>query len=409
MSDIYRRCGCRDANGKTLGVNCPKLTVDPKHGTWAFYLAAGLDPITGKRRQIRKAGFPSKGAAQKARNEAASKVDKGTYRAPVKQTFGDYLTGWLPRHAATGRGLKDTTRFHYERYIRLDIVPSALGRMPISEIRRFHVAAFAQALSDAGRGAPTVHRIIAVVQSALRNAYEDQLIGDNPAIGVRLPRVQKAGMEPWTPEQAGQFLDAAAQHRLGALFEVVLFTGMRRGEVLGLRWADVDLAQRTVTVRANRVQVGGKVVEQTPKTKSGTRILEIADATVGSLVAWKLAQDLEAAAWGDAWQGDGHVFTYEDGRPLLPQYATRLFENIRATTGLPPMTFHGQRHEAISLMLSAGVPLAVVSKRAGHSSVQITADLYGHLIGSADRDAAETAVAMVPRTAGAHTVHTQVV
>lgn len=406
MSDIYRRCGCRDGNGKTLGINCPKL-ADPKHGTWAFYLAAGLDPITGKRRQIRKAGFPSKGAAQKARNEAASKVDKGTYRAPVKQTFGEYVTAWLPRHAATGRGLKDTTRFHYDRYIRLDIVPSALGRMPISEIRRFHVSAFAQALTDAGRGATTVHRIIAVVQTALRSAYEDQLIGDNPAIGVRLPRVQKAAMEAWTPEEAGAFLDAAAQHRLGALFEVVLFTGMRRGEVLGLRWADVDLAQRTITIRANRVQVGSKVVEQTPKTKAGTRTLEIADATVGSLVAWKFVQDAEAAAWGDAWASDGHVFTYEDGRALLPQYATRLFDKIRDKAGLPPMTFHGQRHEAISLMLSAGVPLAVVSKRAGHSSVQITADLYGHLIGSADRDAAETAVAMVPRNAGAHTVHTQ--
>lgn len=225
-------------------------------------------------------------------------------------------------------------------------------------------------------------------------------------IGVRLPRVEKHDMEAWTPEQAGLFLDVASQHRLGALFEVVMFTGMRRGEVLGLRWADVDLVKRAISIHANRVQIGSKTVEQTPKTKSGTRTLDLADATVGVLIAWQFAQDTEAAAWGDAWEGDGHVFTYENGRPLLPQYATRLFDKLRIKAELPPMTFHGQRHEAISLMLSAGVPLAVASKRASHSSVQITADLYGHLIGSADRDAAETAVGMVPRNGSAHTMHT---
>jgi integrase len=264
------------------------------------------------------------------------------------------------------------------------------------------VNAFLDGLTADGRGPTTVRRIVAVVQAALRTAFEDQVINDNPGIGVRLPRVEKKDLGTWTPEQVGTFLDVAAEHRLGALFELVMFTGLRRGEALGLKWSDVDLEGHLLTVRANRTQVGGKVVEQTPKTKAGVRTIELADATVGALIAWQIAQQAEADAWGEAWSHTGYVFSYENGEPLLPQYATRLFDKLRVKAGLPKMTFHGQRHEAISLMLEGGVSIAIASKRAGHSSIQITADRYGHLIGSASKDAAETAVALVPRKTDVH-------
>lgn len=161
-----------------------------------------------------------------------------------------------------------------------------------------------------------------------------------------------------------------------------------------------------VRIRKNRVQVGGAVVEEDPKTEASKRPLDLADATIGALAAWQIAQAAEHEQWGDAYVDSGYVFTKENGEPLLPQYASRLFDKLRLKAGLPKMTFHGQRHEATSLELEAGVPLAVVSKRRGHSSVQITADRYGHLIGSASREAAEQTIAIVPR-AGAHTVHTQ--
>jgi integrase len=311
MSDIYRRCGCRDENGKQWGAlphkptalqaerACPKLVEDAKHGAWGFYLAAGIDPRTGKRRQIRQAGFTTKQAAQKARNAVAAKLDRGNYLAPTKQTYGDYLQEWLPRHTSTGRGLKETTRFNYERYIRLDIVPSALGRMPLSAVRRFHIGCFIDDLVADGRGVATIRRIVAVVQASFKSAYMDQLVSDNPAVGVRQPRLVKTEPEVWSPAQVGVFLDAAAKHRLSALFEVAMFTGLRRGELLGLHWSDINLTNRTITVRTNRTQVGAHVVESTPKAKAGARTIEIADATSGALIAWKLAQQAEQAAWGD--------------------------------------------------------------------------------------------------------------
>lgn len=405
--DIYRRCGCRDETGKQYGANCPTL-ADPKHGSWTFYLAAGIDPVTGKRRQIRRSGFPTKQAAQKARNAVAVKLDKGAYIAPTKEIYADYLERWLNRRQTTGEGMKATTVHNYRGYIRNDIQPSNLGRMQLSEIRRYHVNAFLDDLTEQGRGATTVRRIAAVIQGSLRAASADDLIDHNPGAGLKLPKVNKTEFEAWEPEQVGRFLDIATGHRLGALFECAMFTGLRRGELLGLRWADVDLTRRQLTVQNNRTQAGTIIVETAPKTKAGRRMIDLDDHTTGALIGWKLAQETEATTWGNAYQSSGYVFTYESGQPLKPQYVSRLFEKLRIKAGLPNMTFHGQRHENASLMIAAGADISVVAKRLGHSSVSITSDIYSHLIGSASRQAAENAALLVPaRKAGAHTLHTQ--
>jgi integrase len=407
MADVYRRCGCRDASGKTLGAKCPQLK-DPKHGTWAFYLAGGVDPKSGKRRQIRKGGFSTKTEAQKARNASAVKLDQGTYVTPTKQTYADYVDSWFKSRLVTGNGLKPTTADNYRRYIENDIKPSHLGRLKLTDIRRFHVNAFVDELTAAGRGATTVRRIAAVVQGSLRAAAADDLIESNPSSGIKLPKVAERELEIWEPAQVGAFLDVAAGHRLGALFETAMFTGLRRAEVIGLRWSDIDMSRRVLTIRNTRTQAGKSIAEGSPKTAAGRRVLDVDDVVVGALVAWKLRQAQEADEWGSAWVRSGYVFTYENGEPLKPQYATRLFEKLRKAAKLPSMTFHGQRHENASLMIASGTDIAVVAKRLGHSSLQITSDIYGHLIGSASRDAAERSAALVPRSkVGAHTLHTR--
>lgn len=404
MADVYRRCGCRDADGKTLGAQCPKLKSDPKHGTWTYYLAAGADPQTGRRRQIRKTGYPTKKAAQQARNEAAAALDKDGYREPSKQTVGEYLTAWLPRRQRNG--LKETTAVQYGRYIAADIAPSPLAHMRLTEVRKHHVVAFVDALVAAGRGPTTIRRVVAVVQSAMRDAAAEQRIHDNPARGLRLPAVQRHEFQPWEPEQIGHFLDVAAEHRLGDMFTVATFTGMRRGELVGLLWDDVDLERREISVRRARVQAGHDVVETSPKSRAGRRIIELDDATVGALLSWQIRQASEAEEWGDAWQRTGYVFTYEDGTPLIPEYASRLFERLQAQAGLSGLTLHSLRHMQASLLLASGADIAVVSKRLGHSTVALTADTYSHLIAQVSRRAAEGASALVPRST-AHTVHTR--
>ncbi|WP_431279872.1 tyrosine-type recombinase/integrase [Leifsonia poae] len=384
------------------------MLTDDKHGTWGFYLSAGVDPKTGRRLQIRQAGFSTRREAQTERNKQAIKVDSGAYVKPTRQSYADYLDVWFKRRTTTVDVLKDTTAGNYARYIRNDIQPSTLGRMKLTDIRRHHVNAFVDELTESGRGATTVRRIAAVVQGSLKAADHDDLIDHNPSLGIHIPDVEKKEVGVWEPAQVGHFLDVAVGHRLGALFEVVMFTGLRRGEAIGLRWADVDMTRRVINVRNNRTQADRHIAEGSPKSSSGRRVLDFDDHVAGVLIAWKFTQQQEAASWGEAWADTGYVFTYESGQPLKPQYATRLFDKIRTKAELPKLTFHGQRHENASLMIAEGVDIAVVSKRLGHSSIGITSDIYGHLIGSASRDAAEKASQSVPRqTVDAHTVHTQ--
>jgi integrase len=404
-NSVYRRCGCRDEHGKQLGKNCPKLKTDPKHGTWAFYLSAGSDPKTGQRRQYRKAGFKTKRQADSELAELKFKLDRGAYTKPTRKTLGEYAQEWLPHRERSGKGLRATTVAAFTYYIAHDIEPSALGRMKLADIRRYHVTEFVAELNQAGRGPQTVRRIVTLLGTIFASAVRDELISTNPARDIDKPKLSEGPVKVWEPDDVRTFLMRCSQHRLGALFEVAAQTGLRRGEITGLRWADVDLAKRTIVVRRNRVTVNGRVQEQTaPKTKAGLRTVPLSDFAVATLLTWQIRQDEEREGAREAWQTEGHVFTMEDGRPLDPAYVTRLFQKLRKGPGgeLPPLSFHGLRHCHASLMIASGADIAVVSKLLGHASISITADVYGHLIGTVASDAVNGAAALI-----AHTVHAQ--
>lgn len=401
---LYRRCGCRDENGRQLGKACPKLRSDPKHGTWGYYLSHGSDPKTGQRQQFRKTAFATKREAASAVAQLKTRLDKGTYMKPTTRTLGEYALEWLTRRQRTDKGLRSTTVAGYEYYLREDIAPSALGRMKLTDVRRYHVQEFLDAATTAGRGTVTVRRLATLLGTIFATAVKDELISANPARGVDRPKLDRGRLDPWEPDQVRVFLDRCAQHRLGALFEVAVLTGLRRGEITGLRWSDVNLAARKVLVRRNRVTVNGRIEEQNaPKTKAGLRTVALSDFAVATLLAWQLRQAQEAEAGAEAWHTEGHVFTMVDGRALDPAYVTRLFQTLRRGTGepLPPLSFHGLRHCAASLMLASGADIAVVSKLLGHASISITADVYGHLVGTVASDAVNGAANLI-----AHTVHT---
>lgn len=420
MSGVFRRCGCRDDHGRTFGVladratdaqlarACPRMLEDPKHGRWSFRLSAGFDPLTKRRRQVNGGTYATKREAQIERNKAAALIDRGKVPTVDRTTYADYLPTWLERRSRMSQGkrgpLRGSTLENYTRYVEQDIAPSALGAMQVRQIRRRHVQAFVDELVDAGRGAVTVRRIVAVVQGSLRAALKDELLEDFPASNLDLPPVDAKEFEPWEHEQVGHFLDVAGEHRLGALFELDMFTGLRRGEIIGLRWEDVDLEAGELRIRNNRTSTGDGLT----KTDAGRRRVSLDDRAVGALIAWQFAQAAEREAWGAAYADSGYVFTMEDGRPLKPQYVTRLFEKLRVKADLPKMTFHGQRHQSASLLLASGADIVAVSKRHGHANTAVTGDLYSHLVRSKDREMANNAAALVPpRGASAHTLHAQ--
>lgn len=400
---VYRRCGCRDENGKQYGKDCPELKSNPKHGKWAYYLSAKSDPKTKKRRQYRKAGFRTKAEADGALTELKAKLNKGMYTEPSKKTLAEYAPEALERRRTTGKGLKPTTAASYRRYITQDIAPSRLGEMKLTDIRRAHVNAWIAELK-AERGAVTVRRALATLQMVFSTAVRDEIIPISPAAKVDKPIVPDSPVTHWwEPEQIREFIDRSGRHRLGPLFELAVHTGLRRGEITGLHWDDVDLSDRTIVVQHNRLTVDGRVQEPTTKTRSSRRTLPLSDAAVAALLAWQLRQAEEREAAQEAWVGDGHVFTMDDGRALNPQYVSRLFQKIRKQADpLPELTFHDLRHCHASLLLAGGADISIVSKLLGHSSIAVTADIYVYMMKVIGQQAVDGGSALI-----AHTVHTQ--
>ena len=172
-------------------------------------------------------------------------------------------------------------------------------------------------------------------------------------------------------------------------------TGMRRGEVLGLRWVDVDLELARVAVRQTRVLAGRQVVTSEPKTSRGRRSIALDPRTVAALRSWRAAQLEERLAWGAAWTDSGLVFTREDGTPMHPEWLSDAFDWRIRTTGLPRIRFHDLRHTHASLGLAAGVPVKVMSERLGHSTSSFTADAYQHVTPALEGHAASTVARLV--------------
>jgi len=375
---VYRRCTCRDAAGKELGPRCPLLADDRKHGRWTFTVDVPTT-VDGKRRTMRRGGHATKGAAQRALTDVLERFGAGV-AVDDRQTVADYLTAWLAgkRHA-----LKPKTAHQYREYVIKDLVP-ALGAHRLEQLRHEHVVALVAELEAAGRGAATIRRMIAVLSSALADAVRQRRLTHNVARFVGMPAEDRAERTPWTAAQAVAFLDHV--HRAGDpladLFEVIIGTGLRRGEALALRWSDIDTDARALFVHPKRgtlSDVAGHLVFTAPKTKGSSAGVGLSARVVAAFERQRERQDAGRAEWGEAYQDIGLVFARENGTPLRPEYVLARFLVLTEAAGLPRVRLHDLRHLAATLMLAAGVPLALVSKTLRHSKTAITADLYAHL------------------------------
>ncbi len=419
MSGSLRRtCACRDAETrKQYGTRCPQLAASSSHGTWQFVVS--LPGLGGKRRQMRKSGFATKKEAAGELAKIVAQVTAGDYRDDGRQTVAKYLNEWLERSIEDG--LRPSTARGYRAYITNDMIP-ALGHVRLGNLTPSHVDAFLRQLRADGRGVTTVRRIHAILRSALASAKRRRLVSYNAAIDVDVPAANSSHVEPWEPAELAVFLDHAITDRLGAIYEVLAFTGLRRGEACALRWSDIDLEHGVITVRTNLVSVGGPVVEGLPKTRKGERRVDIGDRTIGALMVHKLGQDAQRAYVGSGWRGTtDRVFTRPDGSDVSPDHVSAVFRRLLGEARFPDdadlpdadrrrlrkIRLHDLRHGAASMALMAGFDIATVSKKLGHSSISITADTYTHLIGGVGRKMADAAeLLMPPRNNGDNTVTT---
>lgn len=306
-----------------------------------------------------------------------------------------YLDDWLERRRTQ---LRPTTHHSYRQLIRAYLRPR-LGHHRLTDLERPIIErAYAELFARGGRHgrslAPkTVQYCHGVLRRALEDAVLDGLLDDNPARSARPPRHDPADdeldddLQVWTGEEAARFLAFVDDHPWRALWHLALGTGARRGELLGLRWADVDLDAAEVRIRRSLSVVDGVARLLGTKT-SRSRTLSIGDAVVSAVRRHRDEQsEIRAAAsrWEDRW---GLMFTEADGGPIDPMRLTNEFRELVRRAPVSVIRLHDLRHTHASLLLAAGVPIKVVSDRLGHTTIAMTMDVYGHVLPAMDADAA---------------------
>lgn len=389
----YKRCGCTDASGRRLGAQCPQLR-NGRHGSWYYVVEVPASP-GGKRRQQRRGGFANEQDAAEALAAVVARISSGTYNEAARLTVSDYLSEWLEAKA----NLRPSTRKSYRQHIDLYIGPQ-IGAHRLSALRGAHIERMMRDLreGEASLGVATSRRVFATLRGALNKAVRQGVLATNPCANVELESEveHRRPSTVWQPAQARAFLKHVASDRLFAMYQVVITCGLRRGEVIAVRWEDVDLEAGLMLIHRSTVQIGGKIHEGAPKTKRSRRIVPLDSDTIAALRAHRRRQAKEQLAAGANWaNSEGRVFTRSDGTALVPEAVSRNFRALSAAADVPVIRFHDLRHTSASLALAGGVPMRVVSDRLGHSTIAITSDLYTKVYDEVAKDAAERIAKML--------------
>ena len=443
ISGVYQRCTA----------TCGRDKCD-RH-RWQYDVELSLGP-DGKRSRRTKGGFATGKDANQARAEVLRQHRIGTLPLDPKMTLGQWLPTWLEariERGELGEGTADDYRDSITRYL----IPR-LGNTRLADLRAAHItamydamrrerveairvakeinvqrraeAAAKNAVKHSGRprvahlvavprplGTLTMRRIHNTLSGALKSAVKAGLIPRSPAPDAELPKAIQPKVKVRNAEQLGAFLDAIEGQRLYPLYHLAAFAGMRRGELCGISWDDVDLDAGRIIVRwqitdkrywkARAAEREGKPgrYRSKPKTRAGEdRVVDIDAISVTVLRAWRERQAAERGDWGSAYvdpvdeQGDPYhlVFTRENGAPLDPGQTYGNFVRLVHEAGLSHLKLHGLRHINISLQLDAGVSETVIAMRVGHTSPALIKSTYGHLIGTVGQRAAEATAALIP-------------
>ena len=354
-----------------------------KRGSTYSYIVRIPDPKTGKTKPHWVSGFKTEIEAKNARDKARVATTNGTYISPSKVLVGDFLTEWIGIHAQT---LKPKTADDYERMITAYIKPR-IGKLPISRLRPADVAKMYRELSEAGgaNGEKLSGRTVAYVGAVLKNALAyavevEGLIPKNVAKGVPVPKNDKKVNEPFSVEEVRTFLSASKSHRLYALFRLAIYTGARKGELLALKWSDLDFEHQSLVISKNRLVVRGEnVVQASTKGGEGRRTISLDPETVEIMKEHRKRQFEERLKAGGLWNETGYIFATEFGEPINYGTPTQLFTKIKNRLNLPEQRFHDLRHFHATQLLKAGTPLHVVAHRLGHRDPMVTATTYAHI------------------------------
>lgn len=357
-----------------------QLTYDGPRGT------------DGRRNQVRVTIKGSKAHAEKELRRLLREVDTGTHAGPSKETVGAFLERYLADCARTFAAASTLTR--YEQIVRTQLVP-ALGKHRLTELKPLHIQAAHSAALENGRcdgkgglSSQTVAHHHSLLRRALEQAVKWQMLAVNPADAVQAPRPRQHEMVAFTDEQVSQIIAETKGKPIHLPIIVALTTGLRRGEVVGLRWQDVDLDAASLAVRHSLEETEKGLAFKQPKTIKGRRVISLLSLTVDELWRCKGEQAQNKLTMGPGYKDAGLVVAMPDGSMMRPRYITLAFHRLAVKLKLPSTRFHDLRHTHASQLLREHIHPKVVSERLGHSTVGITLDRYSHLLPGLQEEAA---------------------
>lgn len=352
--------------------------------SYTIVLETGRDPATGKRKQQWTSVKGTKKDAEKRLAEMLHQLDTGNFVKPGKANLGNFLEQWLKDYAWPN--LAPRTAEGYEHIIRRHLIPG-LGNIPLTQLKPEHLQQYyAQKLSDGrcdGKGGlnpRTVRHHHVALHNALQSAVKWGRLSRNPSDAVSPPRCQRSEWQTLSEDDIHALLEATKPTPYYALFYLALFTGMRRSELLALRWCDVDLllCQLYVTRALHHLR-NGEIVFRSPKTSKGRRLVALSPSTALVLGEHKETQAATRTMMGVSLKDDDLVFSDLNGKPLLPNTVTHAWIKLVKRVGLEGIRLHDARHSHASLMLKAGTHPKIVQERLGHASIGITLDTYSHV------------------------------
>jgi integrase len=429
-----------------------KGAVYQRGRTWTYrFRGPEKDSATGEYPWISKGGFVTEKEAWKACRDAMREADRGRVVRPSTRTVAQFLDEWF---AAVEASLDATTWQNWKDYAKAYVIPrigcEKLQRLDEPQLLKLYVTLLAEGrikrdmnsemfkywsarvangqtpkptevavacgtTIHAARAAvrryksgivplelppglapKTVRNIHAMIHRALVDAVAWKYIAYNPASSIKPPKRPRKRRTVWNTDQIQTFLTAVQRDRFAALFLLELTTGIRRGQICGLRWSAIDLDAGEITIHDNRVVVGGRARDKAGgKTQNADKTISIDRATVAALRRLRERQNGEREFFGSAYHGGDYVFTFEDGRPPHPDTIRQRFDRLAAAAGLSRITFHDLRHSYATGALKAGVNPKIISERIGHADVGFFLQTYAHVLKNDDRDAAEQAASFL--------------
>ena len=353
-------------------------------GSWEITIDTGRDGAAGKRLRHFESVKGTKKDAQRRLHELLHTLEQGAYVRPSRLTVAQFLGEWLQDYARPNTAPRTCER--YEEIVRVHLIP-ALGSFPLLALQPHHIQKYYAEALDSGRrngkgglSALTVHKHHRILYESLRYGVRQGILVRNPAEAVTPPHGQSKELTIVGANRLQLILEAAKESPYYALFFMMAYTGVRRGEALGLRWGDIDLGKATLSVVQTLQQLhNGEYIFREPKSKHSQRQIALSPSLAIALWEYRLKQEQARRPLGQQLAPTDLVFSHPDGRPLRPNTVSRALQEIAQSLGLYSVRLHDLRHAHATILLQQGVHPKIVQERLGHSSVATTLDIYSHV------------------------------